>query len=385
MKCAAGISARTDAEDAVHHVIEQLHPTASAFDAMLVFFTGHHAGAADKLSQTLLDEFGVTSLIGCSCEGVIGPGREIENGPGLSVMALSLGPGVRASAAHVAGAQWKDATQDAEAFKDYFGTAENTRGVLAMGDPWTTPVTPLLAAFDAHAAGIPLVGGMASGAQRAGQNVLLFNDARFDEGLVALSLSGGVTVEPVVSQGSRPIGRPLVITKCRDNVIEQLGGRPAVTALNDTLNALPEHDRALLDNGLLIGRAISEYKEIFVRGDFIVRSIVGVSNEHGVIGIGDRVRVGQTVQFHVRDAGTAHEDLNLLLATRKIKQPAAAVCFSCNGRGSKLFSKPNHDALAAANLMPATPLAGFFAAGELGPVAGKNFIHGHTASLALIE
>jgi small ligand-binding sensory domain FIST len=168
--------------------------------------------------------------------------------------------------------------------------------------------------------------------------------------------------------------------------VEQLGGKPALEALRETVMQLPDDQKELLQNGLLIGRAISEYRERFGRGDFLVRNLVGVDDQSGAIALADYVKTGQTVQFHVRDAQTADEDLSLLLAPQSMAEPAAGgLLFSCNGRGTRLFDRPCHDIAAAQKAMPKTPMAGFFAAGELGPIGGKNFIHGHTASLALFR
>ncbi len=384
MKFADALSIAADPEEAVHDVIERLHPSGPRFDMAVVLYSGHFSGDADSIAQTLIDEFDIPCLIGGSCDGVISGKQEIEKGPALSVLVGRM-PGVRAQAFHLSKNQWQAAMVDAESFTDHFSIVPDTRAVLAIGDPWTTPIQAVLQKFDDHPPGVPLIGGMASGAKQAGQNVLLFDDARFDEGMVGISLSGPINVEAVVSQGCRPIARPYVVTKGQGNVIEQLGGRPALEVLEELVNSLAEDEKQLLSHGLLIGRAMSEYKETLVRGDFVVRSIIGVNDEAKAIGVGDRVRVGQTVQFHIRDANTAHEDLNMILATRQTKQPAGALLFSCNGRGTRLFSQPHHDAGAANNLMPNTPLAGFFAAGELGPVGGKNFIHGHTASFALFS
>lgn len=381
---AAALSTQTDAEEAVHEVIAQLHPRGSAFDFATIFYTASFNGDADSIAQTLIDEFDVPCVIGASCEGVLAGATEIESGTGLSVMMARL-PGVRAHAFHVDQQQWQTALSDADAFADHFGVGSETRAILGIGDPWSTPINPLLGRADAYAPRVPVIGGIASGARQAKQNVLLFNDARFDNGMVGISLSGAVNVETVVSQGCRPIGRPLIVTRGANNVIETLGGKPAVSALEELVNALSDDDKKLLGSGLLIGSAISEYKETFARGDFLVRSIIGVDEKTRAIGVGDRVRVGQTVQFHVRDAATAHEDLNLLLATRRTKSPAGALLFTCNGRGTRLFPEPHHDASTAQHLMPGVPLAGFFAAGEIGPVAGRNFIHGHTASFALFS
>ena len=369
--------------EAVAEVREALDDDA---DVAFVFFTAHHLDDAEAIAETVWLELDPQAVVGCSAEGVIGGEREIERSAGLVVLA-GLVPDVRVHAFHIPARDWHDVLGDDEAFAERVGYGPETRAVVGFGDPFTTPLNQVVQMFDSAAPGAPLVGGMASAARSPGGNVLLRNDAAYADGFAGLSLSGAVAVETVVSQGCRPVGRPLVITRSHDNVIEQLGGKPAMAALSEIVQELSEADRQKLANGLFVGRAISEYREKFGRGDFLVRNVMGVDQEAGSISVTDYVRTGQTVQFHVRDAATAGEDLSLLLDNQRAQQrPAAgALLFSCNGRGSRMFKEPCHDARMARRAMPKTPVAGFFAAGEFGPVGGKNFIHGHTASFALFR
>jgi small ligand-binding sensory domain FIST len=359
---------------------------AGKVDVVFAFFTDAHREDAESLAETLWLELDPQALVGCSAEGVIGAGREIERSAGLVLLAGSV-PGVRLHAFHVPSRDWHDVLEDKETFAERIGSGPETRGVIAFGDPFTTPLNPVLEALNDAAPAVPLAGGMASAARTPGGNVLVHNDAVYADGMVGLSLSGPVRVETVVSQGCRPVGRPMVITRSRENVIEQLGGRPAMEMLRDTVTGLEEAERQKLANGLFLGRAVSEYRETFGRGDFLVRSVTGVDQENGSLAVNDYVRTGQTVQFHVRDAATASEDLSSMLEARAAREAAAAggLLFSCNGRGSRMFQSACHDAGAAQRAMPGTPVAGFFAAGEFGPVGGKNFIHGHTASFALFR
>lgn len=354
-------------------------------DVVFLFFTGHHCEDADALAERVWLELDPQAVVGCSGEGVIGADKEIEREPALSLLGGSM-PGVRVHAFHLRAADWHDVVEDEQELAERVGYGPETAGIVGFGDPFSTPVNLVLPAFDRAAPGAPLVGGMASAARQPGGNVLVRNDETYSDGLVGLSLSGAVEVQTVVSQGCRPIGRPMVITRGHDNVIEQLGGKPAMEMLRQTVSELHESERQTLSNGLFVGRAISEYREKFGRGDFLVRNVMGVDQESGGIAVTDYVKTGQTVQFHVRDAGTATEDLSALLEAQRAADPAAAaLLFSCNGRGTRLFDRPCHDVAAARGAMPNTPVAGFFAAGELGPVGGKNFIHGHTASFALLR
>jgi small ligand-binding sensory domain FIST len=355
-------------------------------DLAFVFFTGHHLAEADALLAKLQAELDAAALIGCSGEGVIGPDREIERAPGVALLVAKL-PGVNVHPFHIARSDWRDLLADAAAMNERLGAGDETRAIIAIGDPFTTPTNQFLPMIDSLCPGVPVIGGMASAARAPGENVLFFNDTSVNEGLVGVSLSGpNLDVQTIVSQGCRPFGKTWVITKSKDNIIQTLGGRPALQALRDSLLEMPEPDRQLLQNGLFVGRAISEYKETFARGDFLVRNVTDVDNETGAISIGDYVRTGQTIRFHVRDAATATEDLAEMLSPQHLSHTAAgALLFSCNGRGTRLFPTPSHDVKAANRAMPATPIAGFFAAGELGPVSNQNFIHGHTASFALFR
>ena len=194
-------------------------------------------------------------------------------------------------------------------------------------------------------------------------------------------------IRPVVSQGCRPIGRPLVITRAEENVIIELGGRPALERLHEIFGSLDEADRRLVRTSLHVGRAATEYKDRFDRGDFLVRNVVGADPESGVIAVGDLVRTGQTMQFHVRDAASADDDLRLLLAREREAGARAvgALVFTCNGRGMRLFDEPGHDARCLEECLGPLPAAGFFAQGEIGPIGNRTFLHGFTASIALVE
>ena len=387
MRFHCAVSREESAREAVEEVIQDaIEATDGKVDAAFAFFTAHHRDEAEEVLERLWLELDPQALIGCSAEGVIGGDDEIEREPGIAILAANLSD-VRLHPFHIAGPDdWRHVLEDGEELKDRVGTGPQTRVIVALGDPFTTPLDQLLRVLDASAPGVPVVGGMASSAGRPGQNVLFRNDQAFDHGLVGMSFSGALRVQTIVSQGCRPIGKPLVITRSRENMLEQLGGKPALAVLQEVVESLEAEDRDLLQHGLFVGRAISEYRERFGRGDFLVRNLIGADQESGSIALADYVRTGQTVQFHVRDARTADEDMKLMLEEQRSSEPpAGGLLVSCNGRGVRLFEEPGHDIRAARSAMPSTPIAGFFAAGELGPVGGKNFIHGHTASLALFR
>jgi small ligand-binding sensory domain FIST len=236
--------------------------------------------------------------------------------------------------------------------------------------------------------GLRVVGGMASGLRGPGQCHLLLGEGVVNRGAVGVLLEGDVKARSIVSQGCRPIGTHLVITKARENVILELSGKPPLQHLENLREQMTPQERELMRRGLHVGRVINEYQGEFQRGDFLIRNLIGLDTGSGAIAITDRVRVGQTVQFQVRDAVSADEDLHALLQldlSAHEVPPAGALLFTCNGRGTRLFPQPNHDAQAIRQEAGAIPLAGFFAQGELGTVGGQNFIHGYTASVVLFE
>jgi small ligand-binding sensory domain FIST len=216
---------------------------------------------------------------------------------------------------------------------------------------------------------------------------LFFDGGVVDSGAVGVAIGDGLNVMPLVSQGCRPIGSSFTITNAERNVIHELGGRPPMQRVRELYEDLDVADRALLSQGLLVGRVVDEYKTDFEPGDFVVRGVIGADPESGSLAIADVPAVGETVQFHVRDARSADEDLDRALTkaltTLGEQRITGALLFTCNGRGARMFDTPDHDARLISDRLEGLPLAGFFAAGELGPIGDKNFVHGFTASLAL--
>jgi small ligand-binding sensory domain FIST len=229
---------------------------------------------------------------------------------------------------------------------------------------------------------------MVSGGEQPGENRLFFRGDVLTEGAAAIILDGPLRLTTVVSQGCRPIGRHFIVTKTDGNLIQELGGKPALLQLKAIFDTLSTTEQRMVNSGLFLGRVVNEYQDRFEQGDFLVRNVMGIDPDSGSIAVGDLLRPGQTVQFHVRDHRTASDEMGELL--RRVRDnedctPRSGLLFTCNGRGSRLFPDPHHDARAIQRYLGDIPLAGFFAAGEVGPIGGKNFMHGFTASMALFE
>lgn len=388
MPFAAALSADPNTAAALEEVTRQVRDQLPGPpDLAVAFFSPHHLANATQLTA-LGQRLQARCLLGCPGEAVIGNDQEVEGGPALSLWAASWSGKVQLTPFLLEVAETADG-YTLLGWPDELGGADARESlILLLADPFTFPVDAFLKQVNREHPGLRVVGGMASGASQPGENVLLLGDRAVRYGAAGVLLRGPVKVRSVVSQGCRPIGRHLVITKAQENVILELGGKPALARLQEVLNELDPAERELVRRGLHVGRVINEYQGAFQRGDFLVRNVVGADRTTGAIAITDRVRVGQTVQFHVRDADTADEDLNDLLRfdlSAHERTPGAALVFSCNGRGTRLFPGPHHDARAVRARAGPIPVAGFFAQGELGPVGGQNFIHGFTASVVLFE
>ncbi len=320
-------------------------------------------------------------IVGCSGEGVIAGAEELETAPAVTLWAASM-PDValepiRSSFSPV---------QDQFRLSGWPEPSTIQSSFLLLADPFSTPMREVLGLIDERYPGTRAIGGLAGGGQGEGENRLIFQDEVLTGGLVGVRLSGPVDVRPVISQGCRLIGERFVVTKAEHNLIYELGGVPALERLQAVFESLPEEDRRHAHRALHLGIVIDEHRDRFERGDFLVRNLVGADQTTGSVAVGDVVQEGQTVQFQLRDAKSASEDLNLLLAADRAahrRQPLGALMFSCCGRGRGLFGKPNHDAATMADRLGSIPLAGFFAQGEIGPVGGRNFLHGYTACMAL--
>src|SRR5215203_2358754 len=370
----AAVSTAPDHANALDEVIPAaLGQLGGAPDLVVCFFTMEHADAATGIALSLSERTGTSAILGCTAQGVIGDDREVEGEPGLAVwMARLPGVSVRPFALRVLPLEdgvgiggWPDLPE------------EDRASVLLLADPFTFPADSFLERLNSEQPGLPVVGGMVSGAREAGRH-------RLDSGAVGVALVGPVDIRAVVSQGCRPVGSPFAVTRGEGNVVHELGGRPAVDRLRQMLASLDQHEQELLrGGGLQVGQVIDEHKASFDRGDFLVRGLLGADPETGSIAVADSVEIGQTLQFHVRDAASADEDLELLLVPVSRWRPRGVLLFSCNGRGRGFFGEPDHDAARVAAATAEAPMAGFFAQGELGPIGGRNFLHTFTASMAV--
>jgi len=325
----------------------------------------------------------VPQLVGCSGWGVIGSRREIEHEPGFSLILFSL-PAESFSVFQISETQIEE-SNGTDYWRAATGlSAKDVNSWIVLANPYFGGAESWLDEWNATYPKIPILGGLASSTN---SEIFLLKDGEIASApVLAIAIKRGLLVRFLVSQGCRPIGDPSPITKAEENLIMEIGNLPAYQALEAAFLSIPAEQRVSVRNNLFLGLAVSEYIEDYKQGDFLIRNILGADPQNGALAVGAHPRVGQTVQFQLRDSKSAREDL--VLASENVRTglsgPIGILLFSCAGRGKGLFGRSGHDAETLANILGEIPLAGFFCNGEIGPVGGKAFLHGYTASAAVL-
>lgn len=382
MQCGDGLAVGEDlvaaAESAVAEALAPLEGHRP--DLLCVFVSGPDPDVIADAGVRAMEVSGAASTLGCSAGGVIGGGRGIELGGSEpeTVGAVAAWAGVLPGATRSS-----FRLTVAEDTVSGFPEAEPDDQVVALlADPYTFPITDFVRRSNDLDPWLPLIGGMASGPGGQGSTSLFSNGEVYPSGAVGLLLGGAVEARTVVSQGCRPIGPTMVVTDAQRNLLLGLANVPAFTKLAEIVSDLSPEEQELVANGLQLGIAMDEYADEHGRGDFLIRGVLGVSDRAGAVAVAEQVEVGQTVRFQVRDAEAADAELSeLLTGFRAGGDVEGALLFSCNGRGRAMFPNADHDVLAVRKQLGVSGVAGFFAAGEIGPVGRKNHVHGFTASI----
>jgi len=386
MRFASAITSQHVAQTAIEHLLRDVdgQMTTGMADLAMFFSTAHFEDELEDITQTLTEALPHAQVFGCTAEGTIGGDRELERVPSMSLLVGSL-PGVLIRPFHIVQSQL-ESSQSIFDWERLVGVSPESKPVfISFADPFRADVQQFVGQINKMYPHAPLVGGIASAARAPGENRIIISGQVKREGIVGVSLTGDVVVDTVVSQGCRPIGESFVITKGNHNVIQELGGKPALRRLQETIVNLSDDDESLAKQALFVGRVIDERKATFSHGDFLIHNIVGADRKNGAIGIAGLARMGTTVQFHVRDRDSADQDLRNLLAPHVGEDVRGAMLFGCNGRGSNMWDRAGHDIGVIRELLGDVPTAGLFCGGEFGPVGGSNFIHGFTASIALLR
>jgi small ligand-binding sensory domain FIST len=379
----AAISTLADPLDAGIEAARGAAATLKGADADLavVFASGGHLDAPEAMLDGVHGVLAPEALIGCAAGGVLGAGRELESGTAIAVWTAALDDRGQAQAFHATVVGEGPAVT-----LDGLPELDGATGAIMLSDPYSFPTDAALAYYAEEHPAVPVLGGLASGRTQDGEGSLFFGEQANLRGAVGVTLHG-IEMLPCVSQGAAPMGREVTITSAENNVIHELAGRPALETVERIIAELAPRERALVAAGLLIGIVIDGGKPEYEQGDFLVRGVLGADPDTGSLIVGASVREGQVVRLQARDARSADEDLRRALRLRTEAMagdpPAGALLFSCNGRGRAMFGAPDHDARTVQHEFGGAPAAGFFAAGEIGPVGGRSFLHGFTATLAV--
>ena len=370
------------AQDAAGRLLDALGD--GPIDLVLAFYSTELTTGAEEVRECLMRTLAPGCLAGVSAAGVITTDAEIEHGPALSLVGARL-PGVSVSPFLLGGSEWGDEIATADLFDLYAPGARGAELALLFADPYTLDMPKTLHVLREYAPGLRVVGGMASSGMGQGGNMLFLNEWLSPEGGMCIALSGALRADVIVSQGCRPIGPPMTVTKAERNYLIELDDEPALERFNGVLAALTPEEHAHLGSGLFVGRPVHGDAE--GRGDYLIRNVIGADRVRGVVAVGDLIESDERIRLHVRDGDTAREDLEMLLLPQSVDTRAhAALVFSCNGRGSNLYSGPDGDITPLQDALGGqVPAAGFFCNGEIGPVGDRNYVHGHTASIAIIR
>lgn len=382
MPFASALSLHPDAAEATGEVVGQvLEQLGARPDLAVLFVSPDHVDAVADIAATVRALVAPGVLLGATGVAVVGGAREVEGGPALSLWTARLAAPPRP--VRVTAARTPSGVAVGGLSAETCGPGEL---LVLLADPFSLPVDDVVDLLGGLDPPVPVVGGAASAARGPGGNRLVLDGDVVADGGVGAILPAEIATTLVVSQGCRPVGEPMIVTQADRNLLVELAGRPALDRLEEVALAAGPDERAKLAAGLHIGLAVDEHKMTFARGDFLVRNVIGADRDARALAVGDEVAVGTTVQFQVRDAEAADEDLRALLAVASVDGPAdAALVFTCNGRGRRLFGEDDHDARAVETAVRSDAVAGMFCAGEIGPVGGRSFVHGFTASIVLFS
>ena len=356
---------------------------------VLAFVGSDFADSYSLLPNMVADEFPGAVFIGCSGNGVIGNAKEIEHRPGFSLSAAIL-PDVAIQSFHVKDVDLPDGDDSPHKWEELIGVKANGKpDFIILADPFSMRSQNLVKGLDYAFPGSTVIGGIASGGRQPGENALFLNQEQISEGIVGVALHGNVRIDTIVAQGCRPVGDLMRITKCDRNILEELDGQQPFEILGDLYSKLSEKDRKLFQNSLFLGVVMDHFEDDPSIGDFLIRNVLGADQEKGVISIGEMLQEGQIVQFHLRDSQTSSENLTEMLQSYDYnpsnEEGAGALLFSCLGRGSYLYGKPDHDTDLFIERVGDLPLTGFFCNGEIGPVGESTYIHGYTSAFGIVR
>ncbi len=390
MHWTSAVSDAPSFSEAIDQVAEQISTNLDGQlpDITLVFVSRHHAPSYFVAPELFASRLNGHVLVGCSASGVIGAGREIEGRPGVAVCA-GVTPETDMQAFHLKQDDLPDADAPPEKWHDLIGVdPSEIRSFLLFPDPYTIKPDALISGLDFAFPDANKAGGLISGGSGPGTSALFVNGTVKRSGVTGIAFSGDIDLQSVVAQACRPLGRPMVVTESSENVISKLDGEQAIDALKSVFKSVTPRSKALFRRAVQIGILNQLAGEADQTGEYVVRNVLGLVEETGAIAVGENIREGQVVQFHVSDAETAEQDLRASLEDfmdGDHRIPSSALMFSCLSLGKRLHGQPDHDTSLFQDVVAPVPLAGFFSNGEISTTDGHTRLHGYTSSFAMFR
>ncbi|MFC1757812.1 FIST N-terminal domain-containing protein, partial [Planctomycetota bacterium] len=229
-KFASSLVRSADPESAIDNAIADIQSAISGPpDLTFVFVSQFDPEAVSQIHQRLNEALKPTVLLGCTAESVVGVDSEVEMEPAVSVWSATL-PGTRLHPFHLTFENTPDGGTIL-GWPDAMDEWPDAASMILLPEPFTFPTDYLLERLKDDRPQTRIIGGVASGGTMEGQNRLLLNDKLHSTGCAGLLIDGGVTLDTIVSQGCRPIGKPMIVTKAERNIIIELGGKPAYDQL----------------------------------------------------------------------------------------------------------------------------------------------------------
>lgn len=371
LRYAAGLSRHPDPAAAVGEVVGSVAEQLAAPPTLAILFvSGAHIDSMTEIVDTIQTVLAPDTLIGTTAVGVVGGAEEIEDGDAVTLWAAADVPAAPLRLEALPGSP--------PLLVGLPDRIEAGATLLVLADPYTYPVDALVEYVNSQPESIGVVGGLASASGE--RNRVVLDDTVHLDGAVGVLLAPG-SAHPIVSQGCRPVGSPWVVTEAEGQLVRTLGGQPAMDRLTSVIEGLSDRDRLIATRGLHVGLVADEQQVEFDQGDFLIRGVLGAERSSGSVAVGDEVRVGQILQFQIRDSASASAELDRLLDGAEGR---SALLFTCNGRGSHMFDELHHDASRVHGVV-GDAVAGMFCAGELGPIADRNAVHGFTATVVVFD
>jgi len=360
---ASGVYKASDVLSAALYIRKTLKtPARMAF----AFVSANYMPHITEFCETLRVDGHIQDIIGCTTGGRIEGGGEFEGGFGFSIIACQGEFGDPLALDRLD-----------------FSSVTQANGWIALANPFAFPIEDWINSRNSDVSRVSVVGGLASGGN-SDETAAFINGTPVDA--AAVPVIGRTAIVPALSQGCRPIGEPITVTRAEQNVIYALGGQPAYSALERAFETLSDDEKSNARGNLFAGLAGSEYIHEFHSGDFLVKNIIGADPDSGAVVIAGIPRIGQTLQYQIRNPSAALEDLARgYEPVRQAKRRAyGALLFSCLGRGKNFFGTANQDASELSEALGGKPIAGCFCNGEIAPIRGLNAIHGYTAAAAVL-